>query len=66
MSCIDLSVQLLSHACCYQHVFYFVQINMDGWIDGRRPIRTAPPIVITQYRYLIHVTQDTHKIRIIF
>ena len=21
-------------SCCYQHVFYFVQINMDGWMDG--------------------------------
>ena len=20
-------------SCCYQHVFYFVQINMDGWMD---------------------------------
>ena len=21
-------------SCCYQHVFYFVQINMDGWMEG--------------------------------
>jgi len=36
-------------SCCYQHVFYFVQINMDGWIcDGtvalaHRPSFNWPP-----------------------
>jgi len=34
VSCIDLSVQFLAHAVINKcHVFYFVQINMDGWMD---------------------------------